>query len=68
LSHWLRFYKTVKNMGHCIICGSLTNMMQTNKQYYLCEGSGIGGVNPSSDAFCHNLYKKRYVDNPPDIV
>ncbi len=55
-------------MGHCIICGSLTNMMQTNKQYYLCEGSGIGGVNPSSDAFCHNLYKKRYVDNPPDIV
>tara|TARA_R100000808_G_scaffold4949_2_gene15472 strand:+ start:5380 stop:5487 length:108 start_codon:yes stop_codon:yes gene_type:complete len=33
--------------------------MKMNDGKYLCSGFGLGGLNPSSDAFCFNLYRKR---------
>ena len=37
--------------------------MQIDGKDYLCGGFGIGGLNPSSDAFCHDLYKKKEKSN-----
>lgn len=55
--HWLKDYKYERTQSYCCICGSLTNMKLN--QDYLCNGFGLGGLNPSSDAFCHNLYQKK---------
>ena len=54
---WMKNYKQQINNGYCCICGSKTNMKLNID--WLCPGFGMGGLNPSSNAFCHNLYRER---------
>ncbi len=36
--------------------------MKINDIDYLCSGFGMGGLNPGSDAFCLDKYKKIRLD------
>ena len=42
-------------------------MKVTNTEEYLCVGFGMGGLNPSSDAFCQNIYHKRKIRDDKNI-
>ena len=64
--HPLRYYRRSHAGGYCCICGSLTNMI-INDNDYLCEGFGMGGLNPGSDAFCIGLYLKRKIRDDKNI-
>lgn len=58
MMNWLRVYKRQEKAGYCCVCGSRTNMMVEGDNY-LCSGYGMGGLDPSSTAFCHNIYTER---------
>ena len=64
---FLKYYRQVNEQGYCCICATRTDMKVTNTGEYLCIGFGMGGLNPGSDAFCHNLYDKRKIRDGKNI-